>query len=94
MQQAHATIPTQDRFVVVGRMDFLGLGKAPQRLFQQGHQRVRGPAGMELRFDPALIDQASEVESFVRVGQALENSFNLGIAVRPFAGELVGDRES
>src|SRR6267143_1242306 len=94
LEETDAAIPAKDGVVVTGRMDVFGFGETMHGLLHEREQSVRGAAGAKLGFHAAFVEKAGVVKTLIRVGQALEDFLDLGVAVGPFAGELVGDGEA
>src|SRR6266481_4666591 len=94
LQEPDAAIPAKDGVVVAGRMDLLGLGKTMQGALHKREQGVWSAAGAKLGFHTAFVEKASVVMTLIRIGKALEDFLDFGVAVGAFSGELVGDGEA
>src|SRR5260370_10858094 len=94
LQEADAAIPAKDGVVVAGRMDRLGLGKTMQGALHKREQGVWSTAGAKLGFHTAFVEKAGVVMTLIRIGQALEDFLDFGVAVGAFSGGLVGDGEA
>src|SRR6266487_4666335 len=82
LQDPHATIPPEDRFVVARRPDLLGLLEPFERVLEEDDQRVRGTAGRELCFREPLAHDAGVIEPLVGIPELLEDPLRLRAAVR------------
>src|SRR5882672_11526985 len=93
LQNAHATVPAQNRLVVAMRPDGFGSFKVIQRLLKKRRHGVGRASSGELGFRLALVKNAAVIEPLVFVSQTLESTLCFAIAIGGTAVELIGDRK-
>jgi hypothetical protein len=77
LQQSDASVPSQNRVIVVLGANARGLLKAGHGVLEQGHQHTRRLAGAQLSLGSPFVEKASVVDPLVRIRQAVENALRL-----------------
>ena len=91
LEEADATVPSEDGVIVACGANFFGFAKTLQCAFEEREKCVWRLTGAELSFGATLVKDACVVEALVNVSEFQEDFFGVTVTVRAAARELVGD---
>src|SRR5262249_8755886 len=91
VEQAGAAVPAEDRVVVTGGPDAVGLLISVHGFFQQDGNRVRWTSGLELGLGAAPMKEAGVVELLIGITELLKCFDGGRIRVGSISRELVGE---